>query len=143
MHSETWCASRTKATELLVSSIAKQMLFEKLCHRNFIRREIGGRPIDIPTAYARKVMLMTEGRYLELLDPYLIAAFGSVDWPSGFTPRLLLAVRLHKGATDQLRRDHGISDPRTKNPDMLKIIERYASHPENNVTSFVVFERQA
>jgi hypothetical protein len=109
-----------------MSAIAKQALFEKLCHRNFIRREIGGRPIDIPTAYARKVKLMEEARYLEMLDPYLTAAFGSATWPTGFTPRLLLGVRLHKQAIAHLQRDHGISDPRTRNPDMLKMIERRA-----------------
>lgn len=85
---------------------------------------------------------MDEAQYLVMLDPYLKAAFKSADWPDGFTSRLLLGVRLHKQAIAHLQRDHGISDPRTKNPNMLRLIERYAPDPENNVASFAAFEYQ-
>ena len=67
---------------------------------------------------------MKAQEYEKRLEPYLVAAFASVDWPSGFTPRLLLSVKLHKKAIAQLYRDHGVADPRTKNPDMLKIMDR-------------------
>lgn len=69
---------------------------------------------------------MEESRYLEMLDPYLVTVFGAADWPDGFTPRLLLGTRLHRQAVAHLQRDHGMSDPRTKNPDMLRMIERLA-----------------
>jgi hypothetical protein len=85
---------------------------------------------------------MEEARYLEMLDPYLTAAFGSADWPTGFTPRLLLAVQLHNGAVSLLHEELGITDPRTKMPKMLEVIGQYAPDPENNVTSFATFESQ-
>lgn len=110
----------------LVNSHQKQAVFERLCQRNAIRRQIGVRPMDVPSVFKRKIRLMTEQRYLELLEPYLVAAFGSVDWPEGFTPRILLATKLHKQAMEDVRRDHDVADPRTKNPDIMKIIETFA-----------------
>ena len=68
------------------------------------------------------MMMTTE--YEKLFEPYLVAAFAAVDWPSGFSARLLLAVKLHKDAVGQLENEHGIADPRSKNPNILKIIER-------------------
>ncbi len=121
----------------------KQVLFRRLRHRNAIRRELGIRQFHVPTVFKRKLRLTEEHRYNQLLEPYLVAAFQTADWPVGFTPRLLLAVRLHRKAVDQLNREHGISDPRTKNPDMLKIVEAFAPEPESNVTSFGSHERQA
>ena len=103
----------------------KRAVFERLLHRNAIRREMGMRPINIPEAYRRKVTAMKTQEYERLLEPYLVAAFASVDWPAGFTPRLLLSVKLHKKAIAQLYRDHGVADPRTKNPDMVKIMDRF------------------
>lgn len=69
--------------------------------------------------------MMTEQRYLELLDPYLIVAFEPIDWPTAYTARLLIAVKLHKQAAGELYRDLGIADPRTKLPDMTKVMDRY------------------
>ncbi len=84
-----------------------------------------------------------EHRYNILLEPYLAATFEAADWPVGFTPRLLLAVKLHRQAVDQVYREHGVADPRAKNPDMLKIIDAFAPEPESNVTSFGSYEPQA
>lgn len=130
-------ASPTAGSDLLVSGQDKQVLFEMLCHKNSIRRKLGGRLMDIPTVYQRKVKLMTEDRYVQLLEPILVEKFGAVDWPTGFTPRLLLAVRLHKDAVAELERVHGVADPRTKYPDMLSIIQRLvpAAHPERKIIS--------
>ncbi len=114
----------------------KQVLFRRLRQRNAIRRELGIRQFHVPTVFKRKLRLTEEHRYNQLLEPYLVAAFEAADWPMGFTPRLLLAVRLHRKAVDQVNREHGIPDPRTKSPDMLKIIEAFAPQPESNVTSF-------
>lgn len=111
---------------VLVSGEDKAGLFTRLCHKNFIRRELGIRLIHIPTVYNRKVKLMTEDRYVQLLEPILGEKFRAVDWPTGFTARLLLAVKLHKQAVQQVYNDHGVDDPRTTNPDLLKIIERLA-----------------
>lgn len=69
---------------------------------------------------------MTEGHYMKLLEPILAVKFGAVEWPTGFTARLMLAVKLHKQAVQQVYNDHGVDDPRTTNPDMLKIIDRLA-----------------
>ena len=125
-------ANQTTGFDLLVSGQDKQALFEMLCHKNSIRRELGGHLMDIPTVYNRKVKLMTEDRYLEMLEPILIEKFGAVEWLTGFTPRLLLAVRLHKDAVAELQRVHGIADPRTNNPDMLRLIERLVPHTDTN-----------
>lgn len=69
--------------------------------------------------------MMREARYLKLLEPYMMEAFEAVEWPAGFTPRLLLAVQLHKAAVGQLHHDQGIADPRTKLPDMLAMMDRF------------------
>ena len=82
--------------------------------------------MDVATVYRRKVKLMEEARYNRLLEPVLVELFDAVDWPTGFTARLLLAVKLHKQAVQQVYNDHGVDDPRTTNPDMLKIIDRLA-----------------
>ena len=79
-------------------------------------------------------MLMTR-EYEILLEPYLASAFAAADWPCGFTPRLLLAVKLHKGAVQLLNAELGISDPRTKNPNMVKMMDRHA--PCAEVTNYI------
>jgi hypothetical protein len=101
-----------------------------------VRREIGIRPLDIPAAYKRKIRLMNEQRYLELLEPYLKTTFGAVEWPVGYSARILFAVKLHKRAIQQVQDDHGVADQRTKNPDIMKIIEKFAPDPENNVKTW-------
>lgn len=45
-----------------MTSLEKQALFEKLCHKNSIRRQLGIRPIDIPTVYHRKLRLTAIAR---------------------------------------------------------------------------------
>jgi hypothetical protein len=102
----------------------KQVLFRKLRHKNAIRRELGIRQFHVPTVFRRKLRLTEEHRYNQLLEPYLVAAFEAADWPVKFTPRLLLAVKLHRAAVDQLYREQGISDPRVKNPDIIAMIDR-------------------
>ena len=92
-----------------------------------VRKELGIRAFNLPELYKRKVRLTVEQRYEELLEPYLVTAFNEADWPVKFTPRLLLAVKLHKSAVDKLRQEHGIVDPRTTNPDIIAIMGRLAS----------------
>lgn len=111
-------------SDLFVSSMEKQVLFRKLRHKNAIRRELGIRQFHVPTVFRRKLRLTEVHRYNQLLEPYLVAAFDAANWPAQFTPRLLLAVKLHRAAVDQLYREQGIADPRVKNPDMLKLMER-------------------
>ena len=120
---------------LVISSQERQMILEKLFHRNSVRRAIGARPLDIPEAYKRKVMVLKTTKYEALLEPYLADAFAAADWPSGFTPRLLLAVKLHGGAVRLLNAELGITDPRTKNPDMVKMMDRHA--PCAEVTNYI------
>ena len=116
MHWVTLCAALTTSFDALISSLDRQAIFERLLRRNSIRRQIGNRLIDVPRAYQRKINQLNEQRCTDLLEPYLAITFGQVDWPSKFTPRLLLAVKLHKQAVAQVHRDHGIADPRTKTP---------------------------
>lgn len=71
-------------------------------------------------------MMLKTQKYEALLEPYLVAAFEAADWPKGFTPRLLLSVELHGKAVQKLNRDHNITDPRSKNPDMVKIMAEHA-----------------
>lgn len=85
--------------------------------------------MDVKAVYKRKVTLMIDARYNQLLEPILVERFGAVDWPTEFTPRLFLAVKLHKQAVEQVARDFGIADPRTRNPNMLQMIERFAPDP--------------
>lgn len=82
-------------------------------------------PLNIPEEYRRRLQTLTIQNYEAHLEPYLTKAFAAIDWPEGFTPRLLLAVQLHRKAVQDLSRDHDISDPRKKNPDMVKIMDRF------------------
>ena len=109
---------------MLVTSMEKQVLFKRLCQRNAIRREIGIQPMDIPIVFQRRLRMMTQHRYIELLEPYLVAAFGSVEWPVEPTLRLRLAVKQHQLAIDILFRDIGVADPREKHADVTVMIER-------------------
>ncbi|MEP3895663.1 MAG: hypothetical protein ABJN52_16915 [Litorimonas sp.] len=79
---------------------------------------------------------MNEQRYLELLEPYLKTTFGSVEWPIGYSARILFATKLHKQAIQQVQDDYGVADPRIKNPDIMKIIDKFAPDPKNNVTTW-------
>lgn len=72
---------------------------------------------------------------MELLEPHVATAFGSVEWPKGFTPRILLATKLHKQAIEKVHHEHGIADPRSKNPGILKIIEVFAPNLDPAITS--------
>ncbi|SPH19589.1 hypothetical protein ASD8599_00324 [Ascidiaceihabitans donghaensis] len=128
------CRQLTELT-LVISSQARQAILERLFHRNSVRRAMGARPLNIPEAYKRKVMMLMTQEYEALLEPYLSDAFAAADWPSGFAPRLLLAVKLHRGAVRLLNAEMGISDPRTKNPDMVKMMDRHA--PCAEVTNYI------
>lgn len=130
-------AAQTVTPIVLITSAEMQALYERLCHRNFIRRELGVRLMDITTVFRRKVALMTEDRYNQLLEPILVEMFGEAEWPNGFTPRLLLAVRLHKLAVDQLQAETGIADPRTKKPDILALIDKHGRQMQPNVILLV------
>ena len=118
-----------------MTSDQKRAVFEHLLHRNAVRQAMGARPLNIPDAYKRKVIMLMTKEYEALLEPYLASAFAAADWPSGFTPRLLLAVKLHTAAVKLLKAELGISDPRTKNPDMVKMMDRHA--PCAEVTNYI------
>ncbi len=128
------CPQLTELT-LVISSQARQVILERLFHRNSIRRTMGARPLSVPEAYTRKVKMLMTQEYEALLEPYLASSFATADWPSGFTPRLLLAVKLHGGAVRLLNAELGITDPRTKNPDMVKMMDRHA--PCAEVTNYI------
>jgi hypothetical protein len=120
---------------MLVSSMEMQVLWRKLRHKNAIRRQLGIRQFHVPTVFKRKLRLTEEHRYNELLEPYLIEAFADVDWPDGLGGRLLIAVRLHKRCVDQLHIDHGIADPRERNPDMVAVINRLVPDADQTVST--------
>lgn len=115
----------------LIPSMEKQVLFRRLCKRNAIRKQIGIRPMDVSAVFKRHIKFMTEQRYTALLEPYLATAFRSVEWPTGFTPRLLLAVKLHKQAVAQLQSDQGVVDPRTKKSNILAMIDKFVPSQSN------------
>lgn len=122
----------------LVSVDQRRQVFERLLFRNHVRHQIGIKPIDIPTAYYRKVHTLEKARYEELLEPYLTVAFGAVDWPAGLGGRLLIAVRLHKKCVDQVHSDHGIRDPRSTKPDFIALLDRLVGRtPDTVVRPFV------
>lgn len=111
-------------SNLLVTSAHRQAILERLYQRQAIRREVGVKPIDIPTMYRRKVHALEIAEYEDLLEPYLVKAFADIAWPDSFTGRILIAVRLHKRCVDQVHMDHGIVDPRDRRPDMVVMINR-------------------
>ncbi|MEP1637257.1 hypothetical protein [Ascidiaceihabitans sp.] len=80
-------------------------------------------------------MMLRIQDYETRLEPYLIATFASADWPEGFTPRLLLSVKLYRKAVQDLNQDADIADPRTKNPDIVKIMDKYA--PDAAVSIYI------
>ncbi len=127
-------ASMNAAAKTLVGPQEREALFSRLCHRNTIRREIGREPIDVPTAFHRIVHMKAVQEFDRLLDPYLTQAFNEVEWPSRPTPRLLLGVKLYRQSVERLCREQNVVDPRTKNPNVLKMIDRYAPDQESNVT---------
>lgn len=108
----------------MVSGDQRQQVYERLLHRNHIRHQIGVKPIDIPRMYHRKVHAIQITQYEELLEPYLVEAFSGIDWPDSLTGRILIAVRLHKRCVDQVHIDHGVDDPRDRQPDIVAIINR-------------------
>lgn len=135
-------ASMNAAAESLVGHQEREALFSRLCHRNTIRRQIGREPIDVPTAFHRIVHIKAVREFDRLLDPYLTHAFNEVEWPSRPTPRLLLGVRLYRQCVERLCREQNVVDPNTKNPNVLKMIERYAPDYEGNVTLLAPIEGQ-
>lgn len=114
----------TVGSDLLVTSADRQAILERLYQRQAIRREVGVKPIDIPAMYRRKVHAMEIAEYEDLLEPYLVKAIADIAWPTSFTGRILIAVRLHKRCVDQVHRDYGVVDPRNRRPDIVAIINR-------------------
>jgi hypothetical protein len=88
----------------------KQMLFWKPIHKYSIRRELGIRELHVPAVFKRTVRMTEEHRYNESLELFLTTASKAAVWPIQFSARLLLAVKLHQAAVDQLYRDHGTTD---------------------------------
>ena len=117
-------AALTTGSNLLVTSTGRQAILERLYQRQAIRRETGVRPIDIPKMYHRKVQTIEIAEYEKLLEPYLVKAFADIAWPTSFTGRILIAVRLHKRCVDQVHMDHGIVDPRNRRPDIVAMMNR-------------------
>ena len=122
----TLLAALTTGSDLLITSTDRQAILERLYQRQAIRREIGVRPIHITEVYHRKVQRMTENRFDALMEPYIDAMFSQINWPDSFTGRLLLAVKKYRECSTQCEIDTGHTNPRTRPPDMLKFIERYA-----------------
>ncbi|WP_168769027.1 hypothetical protein [Yoonia maricola] len=97
---------------------------ERLFRRCLIRRELGIRPLDIPDVYRRQIQVVATTRYNELLEPYLMTAFGSARWPDNVTLRRALASKLHSDAEAALHRDTGVAASVMRRPDIVKVIER-------------------
>lgn len=119
------CLQLTDANLGLVGPNDKQAIFERLLVRNAIRREIGVRPINIPVIYERKKRMIAEARYDEIMQPYVDAAFNSLDWPDSFSGRLLLGVKTYRQCVAQCERDTGHANPRDGVPDILKLIHQH------------------
>ncbi|MCG7493307.1 hypothetical protein [Thalassobius sp. Cn5-15] len=111
-------------TTTLTTSDQRQQVYERLLHRNHIRFQMGMRPIDITKMYRRKVHTMEVAEYEDLLEQYLVDAFADIAWPDSLTGRILIAVRLYKRCVDQVHIDHGVADPRDRQPDIIAVINR-------------------
>ncbi len=109
----------------LVGANQKQAIFERLLVCNAIRREIGVHPINIPVIYERKKRMIAEARYDEIMQPYVDAAFSSLDWPDSLSGRLLLGVKTYRQFAVQCEQDTGHANPRDGVPDILKLIHQY------------------
>ena len=125
------CHLLIDATHGLIGSDDKKAIYERLLIRNSIRREIGVRPINIPDVYRRRIKMMAEKKYDELIQPYVDAAFSKIEWPSSFTGRLLLATKTYRQCTEQFEADTGHANPRRIGPDMLDLIHQYVEPLED------------
>ena len=112
---------------LVISSQERQAILERLFHRNFIRREIGMRPLNILEAYKRKIRMVTEQRYDEIIQPYVDAAFSKVDWPNSFSGRLLLGVKTYHQCAARCEQQTGHANPRNGVPDILSLIHQHVA----------------
>jgi hypothetical protein len=119
-----WVTLIVSTTITLTTSNQRQQVYERLLHRNHIRFQMGMRPIDITKMYHRKVQAIEIAEYEGLLEPYLIDAFADIAWPDSLTGRILIAVRLYKRCVDQVHIDHGVVDPRDRQPDIIAVINR-------------------
>lgn len=111
-------------TTILTTSDQRQQVYERLLHRNHIRFQMDVRPIDITKMHHRKVHTMEVAEYEDLLEPYLVDAFADISWPDSLTGRILIAIRLYKRCVDQVHIDHGVADPRNRQPDIISVINR-------------------
>ena len=119
------CHLLIDATHGLIGPDDKKAIYERLLVRNSIRLEIGARPMNIPEMYHKKIKMMTEKKYDELIQPYVDAAFSQIDWPNSFAGRLLLATKTYRQCAEQLESETGHSNPRRIGPDMLALIHQY------------------
>lgn len=125
MHLVMLPAALTMVSDLLITSADRQAILERLYQRQSIRREIGVRPLNIPVIYERKKRMIAEARYDEIMQPYVDAAFSSLDWPPSFSGRLLLGVKTYHQCVAKCERDTGHANPRDGVPDILKLIHQY------------------
>ncbi len=121
------CHLLIDATHGLIGPDDKKAIYERLLIRNSIRREIGVRPINIPEMYRRKIKMMAEKKYDELIQPLVDAAFSKIEWPNSFTGRLLLATKTYRQCAARLEAETGCSNPRRVGPDMLDLIHQYVA----------------
>ena len=119
-----WATLIGSTNKTLTTSDQRQQVYERLLHRNHIRSLMGVRPIDITKMYHRKVQAMEIAEYEDLLEPYLVDAFANIAWPDSLTGRILIAVRLYKRCVDQVHIDHGVVDPRDRQPNIIAVINR-------------------
>lgn len=121
------CHPLTDVAHGLVTGADKAKLFERLCQRQAIRREIGVRPLNIPVLYKRKKRMIAESRYDEIMKPYVDAAFRKIDWPDSPTGRILLAVKTYRACAAQCERETGYANPRHSTPDIFKLMDQFVA----------------
>lgn len=121
------CHLLIDATHGLIGPDDKKAIYERLLIRNSIRREIGVRPINIPEMYRRKIRMMAEKKYDELIQPYVDAAFRKIVWPDSPTGRILLAVKTYRACAAQCERETGYANPRHSTPDIFKLMDQFVA----------------
>lgn len=104
----------------------KIAIFERLLHRNFIRSELGIRPINIPEAYQRQARFVVEKRYDEIIAPFVDASFSVIDWPPSMAAKRGVAMQTYYKCVARCEAQTGYLNPRTGVPDFTALINRYA-----------------
>lgn len=104
----------------------KIAIFERLLHRNFIRGELGIRPINIPKMYKQQARSVIQKRYDEIIVLFVDDTFSVIDWPPSMAAKRCVAMQAYQQCVVRCEAQTGHTNPRTSVPDLTALINQYA-----------------